>query len=139
MKEKRFLILVITSLLAINIFTLVRYEKLKQQKVIEKAISNNYESIIGEELTSYKVNFSTNILNSNLLLDSLTMKDSLNNIIPLKEAFDYNQKQILVCRFSQMHCQSCVNSSIQILRSCVDSIGIKNVMFLCDYRNNRIL
>ncbi len=138
MKEKTFLILVIFSLITINIFILIRFKNLKQQKVLETAKNSNQESIDNDELNLYKVNFTTNILNSNSQLESVTLKDSLNNLIQLKEVFESKQKQILVCRFSQMHCQSCVNSSIQILRSWVDSIGIKNVMFMGKHRNNRI-
>ena len=135
MKEKIFLILIIISLLAINAFTLVRFYQLKQQKSEGEEIKHNKES---DELNSYMVNFSTNILNSNFQLNNILVRDSLNNTIPLKTAFNYGQKQILVCRFSKMHCESCVNFAIQNFRNWVDSIGIKNVLFLGNYHSNKI-
>ena len=138
MKGKKFLILIIFSLFAINIFTLVRFYQLEQQKDASEVISYSQENNESDELHSYMVNFTTNILNSNIQLDSVMIKDSLSNIIPLKKAFNNGQKQILVCRFSKMHCESCVNFSIQILRKWIDSIGMENVMFLGNYPNNRI-
>ena len=138
MKEKRFLILISFSLFAINIFTLIRFYQLKQLKDAYEAVNYNQENNESDELHSYIVNFTTNILNSNLQLDSVMIKDSLNNIIPLKKAFKSGQKQILVCRFSKTNCESCVNFSIQSLRKWVESIGIENVMFLGNYRNNRL-
>lgn len=138
MKERAFLILIIISLIAINGFSLFRFYRFKLQSNKDNAISFKNENRESDELYSYKLNFMTNILNSNLQLDNIMIKDSLNSIIPMKEAFYHKQKQLLVCRFSQTYCESCVNFSILILRTWVDSIGVKNVMFLGNYRNNRI-
>ena len=134
MKEKTFYILIIVALLAINGFTLVRFYKIKQQS----NVLLNQESNKSDELNSYKINFAVNILNSNYHLDNVIIKDSLNNILSLKELFKDKQEQLLVCRFSQMHCESCVNSSIQILRNRIDSIGTNKVVFLGNHRNNKI-
>ncbi len=137
MKEKTFLVLIIISLLAINGFALLRINKFKQKAMTERAMRYNDEKE-KDELITYKVNFTANILNSNLQLDNIIIKDSLSKIIPLKEIFNSKQKQILVFRFSQLNCESCVNSSIQILRKWVDSIGVKNVLFLGNHRNNKV-
>lgn len=138
MKEKTFLILVIISLILINVFIIIRFYYFKHHEIANEAIYNNTVFNGNDELHSYMLNFSTSILNSNLQLDGIMIKDTLDEIIPLTEAFNRGQKHILVCRFSKTHCESCVNFSIQKVRACVDSIGKDNVMFLGNYRNNRV-
>jgi hypothetical protein len=136
MKGKSFLILVIVSLLAINAFILIRFYRFRQLHV---EYITQYRNISEkDELHSYKVNFTTNILNSNLQLDSVMVKDSLNEIFPLEELFKGEKRQMLVCRFSTMHCESCVEFSIQMLRRQIKFIGIENVLFLGNYPNNRV-
>lgn len=135
MKKEGFLKLIILSLIVANIFTLVCFRYLDREKLIDEIVYSNQESDV---LNSYILNFDTSILNSNLQLDSVMIKDSLSNIIPLKKVFNTGQKQLLVCRFSKMHCESCVNFSIQSIRKLVDSIGMKNVLFLGNYHSNKI-
>jgi len=138
MEKDKLLIMIILSLFAINVFTLVCFFQFKHQKVVDDMIKCNQEDNERDELYAYKVNFTTNILNSNFKLDNVMIKDSINNIIPLKELFHSGRKQMLVCRFSKIHCESCVNFAIQNLRKWADSIGVKNVIFLGNYQNNKI-
>jgi hypothetical protein len=132
--SKKFLIFIILSLLAINVYTIVNFYRFKKQNITSpyRNISEN------DELNSYKVNFQTNVKNSNLRLDGIDVKDSLDNVFALKDVFRDNQKQILVCRFSELHCESCVNFSIQLFRSWVNKAGKDNMLFLGTYRNNKI-
>jgi hypothetical protein len=127
--SKKFLSFIIFSLLAINIHTIVHFYRLKKQNT---TVSKN------DELHSYKTNFQTNIQNSNHSLEGVTAKDSLNNVFLLNNIFKDNQKQVVICRFSESHCESCVNFSIQLFRRWVDSIGKDNILFLGTYRNNKI-
>jgi hypothetical protein len=129
---------VIISLFAFNAFTLVRFKNLKQHIVKNKVIVNYKKKIKDDELNAYKVSFKANLLSSNIQLDRLMIKDSLNKIIRPKEIFNAGQKQILVYRFSKMHCESCVVASIKIIRKWMDSIGSENIIFLGNYRNNKI-
>lgn len=138
MNEKIFFISIIVVLIGINIFTLARFDKLKKSKTVARAISHVRPSEKNDKLNAYKVSFTANLLNCDFHLDSVLIKDSLDNVTLLNEAFNEGQEQILVCRFSQMHCESCVNSSIQILQEWQKSIGKKNVLFLGNHRNNRI-
>lgn len=138
MTEKRFLILIIAALIIINIFSLIRFLNLKQLKNIIEANGIHQQTITTDELHTYRHNFKVNILNSNLVIENLDIKDSLNITFPIKKIFDDKQESILVYRFSQMHCESCVNSSIQITQNWVDSVGINNVVFLGNHRNNRV-
>ena len=138
MKERTILILGICSLFTINIFTLVRYKKLKQQLVVENNIYKDFESNNRNELNAYKTNFIANTLNSNYQLCDMFVKDSCDNEIPLNSILRSNQNQILVCRFPHSHCQSCVNSLMQILHSKIDSIGKDNIMLWGNNPNHRI-
>jgi hypothetical protein len=138
MKENKFITLIIITLFGITVFTLFRFNKLKQQNSINSTPNSTAESAQNNELNAYKVNFKTNLLNSDLSLNDVMMKDSINNIIPLKNVFNHGKKKILVYRFSQMHCQSCVNASIKFFRNWANSNGAENILFLGNFSNNRI-
>jgi hypothetical protein len=138
MKEKTFVVLIIFSLILINVYSLNKIRNYKQKLGMDIANGCNNVENKNDELNSYKLNFETNILNSNFKIDSLIIRDTLNNILQIKELFKREQKQFLVCRFSQLNCESCVISSINALRNWIDSIGINNVMFLGNHPNNRI-
>lgn len=133
--SKRFLIFIILSLLAINIYTIVHFYRFKEQNrtVSPQTVSES------DELHSYRINLATNIQNSNIRLEELSVKDSSGRVFLLREVFMNNQERILVCRFSESHCESCVNFSIQAFRQWADSIGKNNVLFLGNYRNNKLL
>jgi len=45
---------------------------------------------------------------------------------------------MFVCRFSESHCNSCVEFMINSVRQWAPSIGKDNVLILCDYRGDRI-
>ncbi|MFV0266804.1 MAG: hypothetical protein ACK5HT_06680, partial [Draconibacterium sp.] len=113
-------------LLITNAVILVRYQKLKQ-KVNDKEISISQLSK-DNELATYEFNFVANILNNNISIRNTKVKDSIDNTMPICDIFANNQEKLLVCRFSRRHCESCVVSSIQILRSWVDSIGTNNMV-----------
>lgn len=135
MKERIFLFFVICALLLINAYTLLRFNNLKQKN---EAIAFSYNLHENEILKIYKSKFITGILNSDFDLGNIKVKDTLNNLIFLKSIFKSEQKQVLVCRFSQSHCESCVDATIQTLLPVIDSIGKDNVVFLGNHHNNRI-
>ena len=137
MKEKTIFTLIIFALIAINGYTLIRFKKLKQQKLISE-VKNHLQEIRNNGDNSYKLNFITNIMNSNLYLSDVMVKDVNNTIIPLLDTFERGQKQLLICRFSQSHCESCVDFSIQFLKERIDIIGRNNLIFLGNHRNNFI-
>jgi hypothetical protein len=133
MKENRFLIFIIFSLLAINVYTIIRFYRFKKQNITASPVVSEHD-----ELHSYTINFATNLRNSNFRLEEVRAKDSSGTVFSLKDLINNNQEQILVCRFSELHCESCVNFSIQLFRHWVDSIGKNNVLLLGSYRNNKI-
>lgn len=91
-----------------------------------------------DELTTLYANFITEIENSNIQLEDVIIKDSLNVTLPLGSIFRKNQSEMLVCRFSEMDCESCINYSINTLLQWSNRIGKDNILFLGTYRNNKI-
>jgi hypothetical protein len=132
--DKKFLIAIIIALVGINIFTLINFQRYKKKNVTNASFLLHEQ----DELNALRVNFSTEIKNNNFQLKDISVKDSLNNRIPLRDLFKNGQSKILVCRFSELHCESCVNYSVKTLLHWVDSIGKDNVLFLGAYRNNKV-
>ncbi|MDR1756141.1 MAG: hypothetical protein LBR65_04170 [Culturomica sp.] len=130
--NKKWLTFIILLLLAINMYTLTGFHRFKQQYAGISQISEN------DELHTLKLNFWANIENSRITLEEIVAKDSLNNVLPLSDIWKNGRKQMLVCRFSESHCESCVNFSIQSVLHRVGTIGKEHVLFLGHYRNNRI-
>jgi hypothetical protein len=132
--SKRFLMFIILSLLAINVYTIINFYRLKKQDVT--VLNKNFSE--SDKIHAYKLNFEVGIQNSNIRLEEIIARDSLGAVFPLKDIISNGQGQILVCRFSELHCESCVNSAIRQFRQWTDSIGKNNMLFLGAYRNNKI-
>ena len=138
MSVRLFTSFVIISLLAGCVFMLLRFRKLQQQKAEAEELCVHLQEKAQEQLNTYQSNLETAILNSNLQLENRMIKDTLNNRIPLKSIFAKGQRQLLVCRFSHRHCESCVDATIQTLQKQVNQIGTENIVYLANHRNNRI-
>ena len=136
--KRSFLVVIIILLIVINLFTLIRFYHLKALLPASKAYSFMQAGDESDERITLGLNFTTNILNSDLQLENILIKDSLGNTQSISEIFDEEQKYLLVCRFSDLHCESCVNYSIKMMNHWIDSIGPNNVLFLGNYKNNRI-
>ena len=138
MSTRLFTSFLIIFLLAGCVFLLVRFRKLQQQKAEAEELCVHLQNKAQEQLNTYQSNLETAISNRNLQLENQMIKDTLNNPISLKSIFAKGQRQLLVCRFSQQHCESCVDATIQILQKQVSQIGVKNIVYLGNHRNNRI-
>ncbi|MDR0680580.1 MAG: hypothetical protein LBG15_01835, partial [Dysgonamonadaceae bacterium] len=53
--------------------------------------------------------------------------------------FGKNENRKLVCRFSELYCESCVNYAILKIKNRTDSLGKNNILFLGMYENNTSL
>jgi len=131
--SKKWFIFIILALLTINIYTLIVIYRFKQHNV-----SENMKISEIDELHTLQLNFETNIENNNIKLEDVSLKDSLGNLLSLNDIWKDGQKQIIVCRFSESYCESCVDFSIKMVLHWVESIGKENILFLGTYRNNRI-
>ena len=138
MKKKNSLVfIIIISLFLFNVYSLYRYNDLK--KLNDLKIKNSLSEIKNDELNTYRSSYKGGIFNNGKKIsNNLLVKDSLHNLIPLKKVFDDNQNNILVYRFSKMHCESCVVASLEVLKRHTDSIGASNILILGNYKNNRI-
>ncbi|WP_147679231.1 hypothetical protein [Algibacter pacificus] len=137
MKKNSLLVFVIISLFVFNVYSLYRYNNLK--KLNNLNIKKNLVEIENDELDTYKSSYKGGILNNGKKISRhLLVKDSLHNLIPLKNTFEDKQNNMLVYRFSKRHCESCVVASLEVLKRHTDSIGVSNILFLGNYGNNRI-
>lgn len=111
------------------------YLHLSQKKATNS--HNTFSDSERQEADFYRTNYYVNLNNNGVELNDIMLKDSLGIISPLKNILEKEKRQILVCRFSQFHCESCVNFSIQsILHS--HFFKKENLLFLGSYDNNRI-
>ena len=111
------------------------YMHLSQKKATNS--HNTFSDSEKEEADFYLTNYYVKLNNNGMELNDIMLKDSLGIISPLKNLLEKEKKQILVCRFSQFHCESCVNFSIQMLLHS-SFIEKENLLFLGSYENNRI-
>lgn len=130
----KFLIFIVLVLLGVNFVTLFFFDRYKKNTIIH--LNSLLQST--DELMTLHANFITGIENSNIQLEDVITKDSLNVMLPLDSVFRKNQSEILVCRFSEMDCESCINYSINTLLQWSNKIGKDNILFLGTYRNNKI-
>lgn len=130
--KSKFFIFFVFLLLGINIFLSI-YIFLYRDTKRSVSISQN-----AEKLVAFRTNLITGIENNNIQLGKAMAKDSLNSVFPLSNIFSKEQGQLLICRFAEANCESCVNYSINTLLECQDWIGKENILFLGAYRNNKI-
>lgn len=136
---KRNAVIIIVVLLSVNVLTLVSYYKYKQRSVANITYLATGNVTEKDELYTHKINFKANILNSNLKLnEKAIIRDSLNQFSLLRDIFSNKQERILVCRFLETNCASCIKYSIEMLCAWVETVKLDNVLFLGTYRNNRI-
>lgn len=131
--NSKFLITVIFILLGINVFLLTNFHLYR--KNCTKSLATLSQDT--DKLITHRTNLITGIENNNIILKNILVKDSLNNILPLDSIFFNGQDYILICRFSEINCESCINYSINSLLQYCDSIGKNNILFLGAYRNNK--
>lgn len=138
MNNKVYYLSIILLLFIINVFTL---SKVHNNRVQNK----NYIKVIKEQLTLkndeiklFHLNYKTNVKHHNYVLDDITMGDSLNNRVSLTRLIEDCSTPIVVCRFTQSMCSSCVESSVTMMISHADSIGADKIIFMGQGRNHRL-
>src|SRR5690606_20832567 len=105
MWSNKFFIVIIVVLLGFNLYITYRFIHLNQQINVFKRIIDAQPNYA---LNTYETNFITNMINDGLRLDDFEIRNSVGNIISLKSAFKQGQNKMLVYRFSETHCESCV-------------------------------
>lgn len=131
--KKNVLYLLILGLIGLNIGTWLHYYSYRKKAILVidalHKDCNNTRSI--EKIMKVSID------NSNIQLKDVFVRDSSNTSIPLKNYFRKN-KYLLVNRFSESHCESCVSHSIRMINNKISSLKKENILFLGDYRNNKI-
>lgn len=135
MLKNTILRLSVLVLLGLNIGVLVNFYSYKKKAALVihslRETENNFRPI--EKIIKIS------IVNSDIQLDNISVKDSSNVQIPLKEYFVDRKKYLLVGRFSETNCESCIRHFIKMLKNKVPSpLKKENILFLGDYRNNKL-
>lgn len=133
--NKQFFIIASIILLAINIYVLALFQRYK----LRVASYTQKSAIWQNELFVYKDNFTIGIQNSCInLYDRTFISDSFGHAISLKDFFPKETEHIIICRFKEMHCESCVESAIKILNEWADSVKNCNVLYLGEYNRKKL-
>ncbi|WP_172918608.1 hypothetical protein [Capnocytophaga canis] len=132
--KNKFLWLAVLAFIGFNIGTWIHHLNYKKQS---KIVISALESIQNSSRSVEKI-IQLSVENSDIQLKNVFVKDSSNNQVPLKNYFNKDKKYLLVSRFSESNCESCVNHSIKMAKSKLNEVGHKNVLFLGAYRNNKI-
>lgn len=134
MSATKFSIIIIFVLIGINIYIVLDYYSYKEKQ-------KQYTNILLHELEEtniFKANFGFGIENSEYKLTNILLKDSLNNTFPLDSLCKQSSKRLLICRFSELNCESCVNFAINNILQNIDSIGKENILFMGEFKNNKL-
>jgi hypothetical protein len=110
-------------------------------KKLERTISN-----LGAEnkLIKQKINTMVQRLicqyeNENIILDSdIEIWNSSEKLL-LKDLLNKRNFPTVIFRYSELHCQECVNAQIKTLKDFANDIGYDNVLLLANYKNNNDL
>lgn len=128
------LLLFVALLLGMNVFVLMKFYKYKK----ESSLYIKYLQTQPDELNALKVNAEVMIQNSDTQLENVIVIDSMNEEKTLRSLFTNGRNKLLICRISDIYCESCVDYSIKRIMQWSDSIGKDNILFLGAYRNNKI-
>lgn len=129
----KFLLFIIIVLLIVNSCILVCFQRYKKS-------STSYIGILqyeASEITALKINANAVVENCDMQLSCIN-NNSLKQELVFQKWFKKGQKKLLVCRFSEMYCSSCVDYAIKNVLQWSDSIGMENLLFLGTYKNNKI-
>ncbi len=134
--KKIIYILSITTLIILVLFVLNKMQQ--QKKVFDDILSRNineykllesYSSILKDRIvSSYKYGCNITYMTPDSLLDA-----NDNRKVHLK---DLSSNYKLVFYFSEMHCQTCVNEELKILKK---SVSENNIIYLASYNSLRNL
>lgn len=124
-------IIFISFLLLLNFFLLYKYKNLQSSSTTNNCFEilnkvNSLKSlVIGKDFYHYKLEGTS--------LENIYLKLPNSDSISLQERV--NAGPILVFRYSELHCQVCVDSVITDLKKEFEEIGENNIIILSSYRS----
>lgn len=130
----KFLWIVAVVLLAMNAVLCINYWQYKRQASFRlQVLQGDMKSLI-----PLQENWESAMGNDGYRLDGIQGKDANHNLVGLNEMFLNHEDKILVCRFSELDCESCIDYAIKSMKEYSVRMGIENILYLGNYRNNRI-
>lgn len=98
----------------------------------------NERDVALKRLNSLELRLRMSFMNEQRQLSStLYVKNEKGNEIKLSELIKGKRK--LVLRMANTHCSACLYDLCPVVAKFVKSIGIKNIIYLADYENTRVL
>lgn len=117
----------------LNVFLIIKYTHCKKNNEI---LLSNAERKIENIMERYDISLYQSYRTNGIILDDIYLTDTNNEKSKLSKLF-INRDIILVCRFSEHHCDECTAYSIIKLINHLDMLGLKNVVFLGSYENSK--
>jgi hypothetical protein len=128
------LLLIILALIVINLFVLFKYNKLKNELLVDQEKS----SIFYQQLKLINSHLFHEQINNNIKLEKgLILKDSSDKEHTLNEIFRSGHK--LVLKNSENGCSLCIENEIDIIKKYISLIGNKNIVVITSNTNTRRL
>ena len=131
--NKKWIFLFTVLMVLLNVFLLYKLFSLKKY---HKDILNTIEIFQNNQLRSYHTNFNINLLSNGVSLENSILTDSTNHKVTINDLF-HGEDNLLICRFSELHCQECVTYSILKLIKMSENTGKNHIVFLGSYENNK--
>lgn len=130
----KFLLIVAVVLLLMNVALSISYWQYKGQASFRLyALQSDMKGLI-----PLQENWESAMENDGYRLEGIQGKDADQNLVGLDEVFLKGRDRILVCRFSELDCESCIDYAIMNAKKYGNRIGVENILYLGSYRNNRI-
>ena len=133
MKKSCLFLLIISVLSSLNIYLYFNFKSFKDKTsaYLEATKNDNEKTLI------LQTNIEASIQNVGRSLKNTILKDSCNKNQQLSHIQIKNQ-YLLICYFSESDCESCINYSIQTLLPWCKSTGYENILFIGQYRHNKL-
>ena len=133
MKKNYLFLFIILILCSLNIYLCFNFKNFKDNVAKNlKIVENNNERII-----MLQTSIEASVQNAGLSIKNTILKDSFNQKQRLSDVKVVN-KYLFICYFSELDCESCINYSIQTLLPWCKNIGYDNILFIGNYRNNKL-
>lgn len=89
-------------------------------------------------LNTYRINMAIGIKSNGTSLKKMEFRDSAGKVGIFEDVLKERKHPILVYRFSEYNCASCVNSALKIYKKWEPSFAKENTIILGAYKNNKV-
>ena len=130
----KYLIFIASILVITNVISVINLSHYKRSYLILSEIMSKEV----QKNTPLKLNFTANIENNDIQIDSIQLEKNNCQRLSLKDFFTDEKEKVVVCRFSEMNCESCITHSINTLLKWSSYLGKENILYIGAYRNDEI-